>query len=1610
MFSTTFSNSLGVVAESVTTDSGQVSKESDSLENTQNSNDETKLSNANESESTSEPSTSVISDGDTAETSEATTSEEQNNKITITWQTDEAHPFEGAVISTQSEMAKDTTINEASIPNFEEESKLFKGWLVNSQTLTTEQLLKTTLAEDTTIKAEFESVQRSLSVNTDSSIASIITSANQSKVIVVPSPSGNGAAYQEYDANETGVKKALFDLYQNGGNADFVMYIGTNIALSAATTAKSIPAAPSATDITFYALQGKVNGITFTGTASDPISDSTTLPSGAKTLNFGTNTYFGSNISLRNIAYSASNFYMYGHNLNLNGGSVGNGVTIYGGAESEDISGNPTINIRTTGSGTWNIYGGNRNGGTLTGNTAINITKTVGAIATLTGGANIGTVNGSTQINISDTNGSVNNIYGGGVGSSASNKANVTGNVSTTINITNSSSGFQLGNFYGGTNYGDINGQITTNISGYGRWNTNRFVGGSLAGNIGLDRSTNAITTNLDTSLYNGSYADFEGGNRNSGTITGNIANTVKAGLSSSNGGIGDFNGGGGNNVSTLSQSSMGASNQTTYDAYTPAQRSEIAKNAAAFKVFGNITSKLISGSFSNGGNYYTTAAGRGGYIEGNTTIEVGTLTSSGTPGGDGIAYRGSKPTDLDYSTTSKSRGLSSTWDIVGGGGTPGTAWDIYINGNTKTILNNTVARWTYGGSFSGVIEGNTSNTLNSGIVDTLEGTGYTGRRVYGNGQSTVNNGQVDWFLSGGGWDDAKIVGNVGVTVNDGVINASMGASYGVAGSHTVTGNSDNRIYGGNFSGTPRTGSNGFSGGITNNGSLLGNASLTIDLRNYNGEFKLPTGTYISGGDPYNSTNTVGTDSSNTITLNIFTKPGSDVLNGADIYGDGGYSANNTKSGAINVNIQATGSKIGNLYATNYSNISSSKILRNVTMNIQGAQSINGLSGGSASDDFNNTIVSNSTNQAIFNFGQNVDGTGKYQTDDLSATGLGIVNFTQLNVTNGIKLMANGGNINNGRSATAANHATTYNQFGNIHLSKGGGIGITATSNRISGGKLTVEDESTIESSPGTGKINISDFEVPDDSKDHLTWIKNTTGDTASQVASQGTWFGSIKAYQVLTINPTVNNATHITPVNFSGIEKATGKTFIGDNDVKTNSSNGYGIAIPGSIINYEVETPGIADGDGNISHDVSQVKANNSPLTIEAWGTDIAGTKVKKGRLLIPSSNGIKPTLSFVPETENTGSWLYSGEISSTKIGSTDTIINEQSNSNNVNWASPDNDYSYQVTVKYSNQVELTAKNVIVSESEAAAIQDRSDIIDLTAAKGRPFFDDSAITSELISEIQQPLSTDELSRKHSINYQAGTTAANKKQLQVNIVVVKDDAVISDNRDFAIYAKSTRLTLAQAQALNESSDLIAYTQATTIFANDDTAVSPSLPAETFNSIKNAQESELLKNVSSVYSYTYNGISLNKTINVAISGELKLSEVPNQFNFGTQKISTKTQIYWPTISGNLTVKDTRGSERSPWTLSVKETQALTDGKHTLNGCLSYASDGSESILGDNAVIVDQRELSANGEYVVNSDWGAANQRGIKLTVPVEKQLTGNYQGTLSWSLVSAPGNP
>ena len=200
-------------------------------------------------------------------------------------------------------------------------------------------------------------------VSIDQSIADTIAPADKTKVIVVPSPARWSA--QRICIDRGGLKEALFDLYQQGNNGDFTLYIGNNITTSAATTAKVIPDTVTASNMTFYALQGKVNHLVITGNSADPISMDQTAPTGSKTLGFNQNISFGSNITLRNLNYTGTNMYLNGYSLNLNGGSSGNGLTVYGGTDTGDVSGNPTLTVNSTGTGTWNFYGGNQNGGNL---------------------------------------------------------------------------------------------------------------------------------------------------------------------------------------------------------------------------------------------------------------------------------------------------------------------------------------------------------------------------------------------------------------------------------------------------------------------------------------------------------------------------------------------------------------------------------------------------------------------------------------------------------------------------------------------------------------------------------------------------------------------------------------------------------------------------------------------------------------------------------------------------------------------------------------------------------------------------------------------------------------------------------------------------------------------------------------------------------------------------------------------------------------------------------------------------------------------------------------------------------------------------------------------
>ncbi|WP_314063416.1 hypothetical protein [uncultured Vagococcus sp.] len=1560
-------------------------------------------------------------------------SEDQMSKerVKVTFKAAANHKFTNGESVSELEGYLDDEIITLDIPSLVVNSdETFAGWELNDKLLSEQELKLQTLTSDLIVTAVVKkeaALAKGRVLN--ESIADVIKNADTTKTIVIPSPTGSDP-YKEYAANDTNLKVALSEMYHNGEGRDFTIYFGANLSLMAGTVAKVIPADVNATNATFYALQGKVGTITLTGAATDPINMNTTTPANVRTVNLSTSgIYFGTNLIIRNLVYQGNTIYMGGNNLSLNGGASGNGVAVYGGTDTGDLTASPTIEVNTTGTGTWSFYGGNQNGGTITGNTTLRINNTMGPLNTIAGGSRIGSINGNVTTEVKNVSGAITNFYGGGEGTAVANSANVMGNVTSSIISETTSSNMRIASYFGGVNYGDISGSISNTIKGYGGWTGTwrDYYGGSAFGNIGSVTTSNAIINHIDTSQFTTGTIYFNGANSREGTINGAIRNSIRAGTYN-RGSIGQINGAGGRNVTRLTHALNGSNNLDIYDVMTREERNALAEAGAKFKVYGDIYTDILGGAVSAGGDDlgFTKGFGWGGYLQGNTYVTMGILREDGRTGGEGFAYDGDSIATatltkamnegLDYAAANRSSfaiNNAAQFDIVGGGGSI-TGWssDVFIQGNTNVVLNNTIARWTYGAGFSGVTQGNTNITLNGGFVDTLEGAGYYDRRIYGETKAVVNDGQVDWFLSGGGWTSLKVVGNANVDVHGGVINASMGASYGDNSAHTIDGDSHMYVYGGDFSGLPRTGNSGFSAGITQWGTLTGNSNLTIDLRNYQGTFKFPSGTFISAGKPYNVNTYLGTDASNTMNLTIFADESSgDVLNGADIYGDGG-AAGNTKSGHVNINIDAPGSTIGNLYATQYNNVASNKLLRDVNLNVQRVKSIGGISGGNASDVINNTVARNSAaamppTASTFNFGANVSGKAgesdyPNQKEPIMVAGIGINNFTKMTIKNGTTLTANGGNIRNGLNATAANHGATYNEFGDIHLMEGSGLGVANATNFISAGKLTVEDEGTIESGQGTGIINISDVAFVDQNNDRLTWIKNTTTET-SKVNAKGTWFGERQAFQVLTINPTVQNASKLTPFNFMGREKATGKTFIGDNDV-SGAANGYGIMIPGSVIDYKVVAP-IKDGTGDIMHDVASVLEDNTPIPLKVWGTEVAGKKVQQGRLVIPSDEALLPTLTFTPETAVTGSWLYQTQVTSTNVSLNDTLIPEQTTSDPVTWKSPAGTYSYSVNVQYSNKVEVSARNVIISESEAALIDNAAELATYTKGAGRPFLE-TDITEAMLAEIRQPLEG-ELLRAIAVTYRAGTVPENQGQKTVKVVVVKDQTVIADSRQLGVYAQDGTMNLAQANSLENQAQLEAeITTPLAILADGTTEAAQSDP-QTFTSIKEATEAELLKIVKIAYSYSLAEEVVVKDIEVKITGILEINEVPTTFNFGEQIITNREKTYWPTIVGDLVIKDTRGTEKQAWQLMLKEETPLTNGSQSLAHRMSFISEG-EQLITENNLLIDTHTLTSNGTYNVTESW-KEGEKGIKLRVPVKEQKAGQFSGTLSWSLVDGPAN-
>lgn len=135
------------------------------------------------------------------------------------------------------------------------------------------------------------------------------------------------------------------------------------------------------------------------------------------------------------------------------------------------------------------------------------------------------------------------------------------------------------------------------------------------------------------------------------------------------------------------------------------------------------------------------------------------------------------------------------------------------------------------------------------------------------------------------------------------------------------------------------------------------------------------------------------------------------------------------------------------------------------------------------------------------------------------------------------------------------------------------------------------------------------------------------------------------------------------------------------------------------------------------------------------------------------------------------------------------------------------------------------------------------------------------------------------------------------------------------------------------------------------------------------------------------------------------GILSLKEVPTLFDFKKHKVGTKEQIIWPELTGDLVVSDTRGESATGWHLNVKEVQSLQSDNQSLGNVLTLTNGQGETTVTAADITVESSEKT--GETVITDEWGQDKKLGINAKVPVEKQLKGDYQGILEWSLLDTP---
>ncbi|MEO1772446.1 pectate lyase-like adhesive domain-containing protein [Candidatus Enterococcus ferrettii] len=185
-----------------------------------------------------------------------------------------------------------------------------------------------------------------------------------------------------------------------------------------------------------------------------------------------------------------------------------------------------------------------------------------------------------------------------------------------------------------------------------------------------------------------------------------------------------------------------------------------------------------------------------------------------------------------------------------------------------------------------------------------------------------------------------------------------------------------------------------------------------------------------------------------------------------------------------------------------------------------------------------------------------------------------------------------------------------------------------------------------------------------------------------------------------------------------------------------------------------------------------------------------------------------------------------------------------------------------------------------------------------------------------------------------------------------------------------------------------------------IFLQDQSGAADGIdnPPSTNNSIGNIQPATDMK---------YRDATFKAASTVTLVGYLSLRAVPEQFNFGLNGVSNKTETYHPQVSGKLEISDSRSDAHKPWRITVNQSEEIKLGSISLVDSLYYTSQLGELPINAGNQVIETGKFTEDGIQDISADW--QSDGGFKLVVPPEKQRVGTYSGKLSWKLEDVPGN-